>query len=129
MQRYLVGFFLILHGVIHWVGASSAWGLDDYEVAKNDPWFDMSDLVADLFGGVWLAAMLLLAAAGVGVVLGRLWWRQAAAAGVVVSTIAIIPYVSGASLGLAANVIVVAILIASARGALDLPGSPGPEPV
>ncbi len=124
MQRYVVGFFLSFHGVIHWLGASLAWGLAEYERLDNDPWFDMPSWLVDLWGGVWLAALLLFAAAGVAVVLGRVWWRQAALVGVVVSTIAIIPYVSGASLGLAANVIVVAILIATARGTLDLPGSP-----
>jgi hypothetical protein len=126
MQRYLMGFFLILHAAIHWLGASMALGLAEYERLDNDPWFDMPPWMVKLWGGIWMAALVVLAAAGVAVAVGRLWWRQTAAVGIVLSTIAIVPYASGASLGLVANVIVVAVLVATDRGALDLPGSPLP---
>ncbi len=121
MQRYFVGFFLIFHGVIHWWGAQAAWGVDEVVGAEYEPWFEMSDLVSNVFGGVWFAAMLILAAAGVGVVMEKAWWKEVALFGVIVSTIAIIPYVADAALGLAANVIIVAILIGSFRGTLRLP--------
>jgi hypothetical protein len=126
MQRYLVGFFLILHAAIHWLGASLAWGIADYERLDNDPWFDMPPWMVKVWGGVWMAALLILAAAGVAVAVGRTWWRAVATVGLVVSSIAIIPYVPGAGLGLVANIIVVVVLVETDRGVLDLPGSPQP---
>jgi hypothetical protein len=126
MLRYLVGFFLILHAAIHWLGASLAWGIADYERLDNDPWFDMPPWMVKVWGGVWMAALLILAAAGVAVAVGRTWWRAVATVGLVVSSIAIIPYVPGAGLGLVANIIVVVVLVETDRGVLDLPGSPQP---
>jgi hypothetical protein len=126
MLRYLVGFFLILHAAIHWLGASLAWGIADYERLDNDPWFDMPPWMVKVWGGVWMAALLILAAAGVAVAVGRTWWRAVATVGLVVSSIAVIPYVPGAGLGLVANIIVVVVLVETDRGVLDLPGSPQP---
>jgi hypothetical protein len=126
MLKYLMGFFLTLHAAIHWVGVSLRWRMAEYQRLANDPWFDMPTWLEKVWGGIWLAALVLLAAAGIAVAVGRRWWRAVAIVGVVVSTIAIVPYFPGAGLGLVANLIVVGVLIGTDQGVLDLPGSPVP---
>lgn len=99
-----LAFVLVVHGLIHVLGAAKAFG-----------WADLPQLtrpISPLMGSIWLlAAILFLAAAAALHAWPRGWWAIGAVA-IVLSTAAIIPSWSDARFGLVGNLIAVVGVIA-----------------
>lgn len=107
MLRIIVSLAFIGHGLGHLTGFLTAWtrlpaGFTDA------PWIlpgdvRMQSLIGRVFGLLWLAAMAVLVAAGVGVLARQPWWPQVAIAGAALSLIVIVPWwntvVAGARYG------------------------------
>ena len=105
MARYLIGGFLILHGIGHsggyWMFVKS-WlspALTNYPLK----WF---------FVALWLIAMIGYLAAGIGVLQMHSWWRVVAAVASIISLIVSVLYIQGAPFNAAAaDVIILAALL------------------
>ena len=96
-----------VHGLIHVLGA-----------AKAFHWAELPELaqpISPLFGLLWLLAALLFLATSVVLVSGLRWWWAVGIAGVIVSTIAIVPSWADAKFGMVANI---AVLIGVSFGFL-----------
>jgi hypothetical protein len=100
VTRWTVGVVVIVHGLIHLLGA-----------AKGLGWAEVSQLrepIGAVMGGVWLLSCLAVIGAGVMSIAGiRLWWAVAGVAAVV-SQVAIVTSWSDAKAGTAANVLLLA---------------------
>jgi hypothetical protein len=93
MFRIIASIALIAHGIGHLIGVSAAWtpvkmGFSDH------PWIfssgvNISSEIGRVFGVVWLAAMLISIAAGVGLLLRLDWWVSLAIIGACVSAAAV----------------------------------------
>lgn len=95
--RWLVAVVVVLHGLIHLMGA-----------AKGLGWAEVSQLVEPIstrLGAVWLAAGLITVAAGV-LLFGRVrWWWMVGAVAAVISQLAIVTSWADAKAGTIANVV------------------------
>ena len=102
MLRIIVALVLIAHGLGHSMGVLAAWtpipsGL------TNRPWLFSGGVLLDSGTGrvwslIWLAALLVTTAGGVGLLLQQDWWRTVAVAGAVLSLVAIVPWLAVLSL-------------------------------
>ena len=105
MMRYLIGGFLIVHGIGHsggyWMFVKS-WlspALTNYPLK----WF---------FVALWLIPMIGYLAAGIGVFQMQSWWRMVAAVASIISLIVSVLYIEGAPFtAAAADVIILAALL------------------
>lgn len=115
--RYLLGGFLIVHGIGHsggyWMFVKS-W-LSPSLVETPMKW---------LFVVVWLVAMAGYLAAGVGLFQMQGWWRTLAVAASVLSLVASILYIQGAPFNAAvADVIILAALLVARWPTAEMVGS------
>ena len=105
-MRIALAIFILLHGLIHLLGAAKAFG-----------WADISQLrapIAPAAGLVWLAAAVLLIAAATGLVLRAPWWWYPALPGVLLSQGLIATAWGDAKFGSLANAIIaIPVLVAA----------------
>lgn len=92
----ILGVLMIGHGLAHIGGFLAAWTKANVGFHEK-PWILPGEVTLDspvgkLFGFAWLGAMVLLAAAGVGLLMEADWWRSFALYGVVCSLAAILPW-------------------------------------
>ncbi|MBN2471270.1 MAG: hypothetical protein JXN59_11140 [Anaerolineae bacterium] len=87
---------LVMHGIGHVIGFLGAW--TQVPVGTNDsPWLlgggvTLSSPIGKVFGLVWLAALALFVAAGVGLYSGQAWWPGITVIAAIVSLVAIVPF-------------------------------------
>lgn len=105
-MRIALAVLIGLHGVIHLLGPSKAFG-----------WADVTQLRTPISAGaglIWLLAAALLVAAAVALALHAAWWWYPGLAGVVLSQGLIITAWSDARFGTLANIVIVlAVLVAA----------------
>lgn len=95
--RWVVGVVVLLHGLIHLMGA-----------AKGLGWAEVSQLVQPIstgLGAVWLGAAVVTVAAGVLLLARFRWWWMVGAGAVVSSQIVIVTSWADAKVGTLANVL------------------------
>lgn len=117
--RWPIGLFLLVHGVVHLMGAVLLLELGEpgeltYAVARPEA----GSVLAVLFAGLWSVAMALFIVAGLQVLRGRGWsaWLIAASA---CSIVAIAPMMSAAPVGM----IVSLVALLTGSGPRGAPGS------
>jgi len=117
--QYLAALVLVAHGLGHSVYVLASWMSVDAGFSDK-PWILPGDYMLDstvgiIWGVFWGVALVLFAAAGTGVLMGKEWWRTCALIGSVVSLAAILPWagtvVSGALAGAALDVAIILVLL------------------
>ena len=98
-----LGILMILHGLIHLMGFVKAFNLVELKDIKQD--------ISRPMGLLWLAVMLLFAAAGTALLLGQTWWWPVTIASIVLSQIVIALHWKEAKWGTIANALILAGLI------------------
>ena len=101
--RWIVVVVVVVHGLIHLLGAVKGFG-----------WADIAPLKMPIHAGmgvVWLAAAVLLILAGVLLALGGRFWPVVGAVAVVISQVAIVSSWGDAEVGTAANVLLLAAVV------------------
>ena len=101
--RWVVGVVVVLHGVIHLLGA-----------AKGLGWAEVTQLVEPIssgMGAAWLAAAVVTTAAGVLLIARVRWWWIVGAVAVVGSQMVIITSWSDAKAGTIANLILLVAVV------------------
>lgn len=101
-MKTLISIALILHGGIHLMGFLKSFSLVQIEEIKTK--------IPAFLGGIWLAAFVLFAIAGIGYLTNGAWWRIFGAAGIVASLVVIIPAWSDAKYGIIPNIIFFAVI-------------------
>jgi len=94
------GVFLVIHGLIHLLGAAKGFGLAELP--------QLTQPITPFRGGLWIAAALLFIAAAVALWIWPRWWWALAAVAVAISMAAIIPSWADARFGAIGNLIVLA---------------------
>lgn len=116
LLKWLLALVLIAHGIGHITGVSAFWTKLPMGFNQN-PWIfgasgTLSSLVGRIFGLIWLAATVILIAAGVGLLTNQTWWTSAAMIGAIVSLVAIVPWWNTVTSGVKVGALLdVAILI------------------
>jgi len=120
MFRMIVALVLIAHGLGHSMGVLGAWTTIPSGLT-NRPWLFAGGVLLDsgmgrVWGVLWLAALLVTTAGGVGLLLQQDWWRGVAVAGAVLSLVAIVPWLAAmppfsAFGAVAVDILVLAILL------------------
>jgi hypothetical protein len=120
MVRIIVALVLIAHGIGHSMGVVAAWTTIPSGLT-NRPWLFSGGVLLDsgmgrVWGVLWLAALLVTTAGGVGLLLQQDWWRGVAVAGAVLSLVAIVPWLAAmppvsAFGAVAVDILVLAILL------------------
>lgn len=106
-----IAVLLIGHGLIHAMGPVEIWGLADLPELTGVPSVDLGETAAAVVAAAWLVALVLLVAAGWGIVSGRSWWPRAAIVGVLTSQLVIIIWWGDAATGTIPNLLIVAALL------------------
>lgn len=103
MLRWIVAVVVVLHGLIHLLGA-----------AKGLGWADVTQLkepISTAMGVAWLAAAVLVVLAGVLLIIRARWWWVVGAVAVVASQTVILTLWSDAKAGIVANIILLAAVV------------------
>lgn len=102
-MHWVVVVVVVLHGLIHLLGAANGFG-----------WADVSQLkepIGPIVGAVWLTAGALVVLAGVLLAVGIRWWWVVGALAVAASQAVILTSWNDAKAGSLANVILLALVI------------------
>ena len=118
--RIITGIFFIVHGVSHFVGFVVPWKLvtmaeQPYATTLLAGALDIGDVGIRIMGVLWLLAGVAFGLAAVGVFGQLAWWRDLALWITVASLVLCILGLPGAKIGIAANVVVLAFLLAESR--------------
>lgn len=105
MLKYLFLFLVIVHGLIHVMGFSKAFGYGH--------WQQLTQSISKPMGILWLMACLLLLAVGIGFVTKKEWWPLLGIVAAIVSQIVIISSWRDAKFGTIANMLLLAVSIAA----------------
>ena len=117
--EYVAALVIIGHGIGHATGFLESW--TSIKVGFHDaPWlFDgktkLKSPVGKAFGTLWLVCIPIFIVAGIGILLGDVWWRETAVIGSVVSIVAMLPWwkamIGGAKAGLLLNLAIIIVLL------------------
>lgn len=110
--RGVIAVLLIGHGLIHAMGPADMWGVADLPELTGTLSVDLGQTVV---AGAWLVALVVLVAAGWGILTRRSWWRPAAIVGVIISQLVIIVWWADAATGTIPNLLIVTALLATRR--------------
>jgi len=119
-MRIALAVLFFVHALAHLPGFVVPWRLATleempYKTTLLDGRFDVGDAGIRLVGLLWLVAALAFVAAGAGLLLGAAWWGPLSWASVVLSlTLSALGWPE-ARLGLALNVVIVALLLGGER--------------
>ena len=100
VTRWIVAVVVIVHGLIHLLGAAKGFG-----------WAEVSQLqepISTAMGAAWLTAAVLMVAAGALLAIGARWWWMVGAGAVVLSQAVILSSWSDAKAGTIANAVLLA---------------------
>ncbi len=119
-MRIALAVLFFVHALAHLPGFVVPWRLATleempYKTTLLDGRLDVGDAGIRLVGLLWLVAALAFVAAGVGLLLGAAWWGPLSWASVVLSLILSALGWPEARLGLALNVVIVALLLGGER--------------
>ena len=103
MIRYIIAFILLIHGLIHLIGYSKAFGYSASNVITKE--------ISRPAGSLWMAATLLLVAAAVMMVMRKEYWWIAGAAGMIISQVLIIMAWQDAKFGTIVNILIMVAVI------------------
>lgn len=103
MIKYFFSFILFVHGIIHTIGFSKAFG-----IAKVS---ELRKSISKFAGSIWLLTALIFIAAGISYLMKREFWWIYAAAGVVLSQILILSNWKDAKFGTISNLIILPALL------------------
>jgi hypothetical protein len=120
-MRIAVGVYLLVHGVCHLVGFLVPWRLI---TSKEEPYkttllagaIEVGPVGIRVVGILWLLAALALMGTGGGALLSSPWWRAALLGLTVFSTVLCVFGLPGAKIGILANLILFAYLLALRLG-------------
>lgn len=101
-MRVALALFLVIHGLIHLLGAAKAFSLADLP--------QLTQPISTVFGALWLVAALLFLSTAASLFLWPGAWRAMALGAVLVSSIVILRSWTDANAGSLANVIVLVTL-------------------
>lgn len=124
MSRFIVGVFIVLHGLVHLLYSGQSWRL--FELQPGMVWPDGSWAFSKLLGDettkllasiLYALAAISFVAGGIGILVKQAWWRPAAIGSAIFSAIIVILFWNGRmqklnDQGLIALFINVAILVA-----------------
>jgi len=115
MFRMIVALVLIAHGLGHSMGMLAAWTAIPSGLT-NRPWLFSNGVLLDsglgrVWGLLWLAALLITTAGGMGLLLHQDWWRTVAVAGALLSLVAIVPWLAAMPPFSAFGAVVVDLLV------------------
>jgi hypothetical protein len=119
MLKYPIGFLLITHGLAHISGVLGMW-TSGSQAFRDEAWtlsrgIAARSTVGKAFGILWMAALVGMVAAGLGLVFGQPWWPAVALVAAIVSLAAIVPWVkvvpSGAWAGAVFDIVILVALI------------------
>ena len=116
--RWGAAALLILHGLIHALGAIEIWGWADIEQMTGTPSIDVGSTTAKILAAAWPISFGLFVVAGIGLLARKSWWRPIAIGALAVSQFAIVMWWGDAFAGTVANVLILAIVVLARR--LDL---------
>jgi hypothetical protein len=105
MLKYLFLTLVLVHGLIHIMGFSKAFGYGHLQ--------QLTKAISKPMGVLWLLACLLLLAAGIGFITKKEWWPLLGIVAAIVSQIVIIISWRDAKFGTIANIILLAVGIAA----------------
>ena len=115
-MRIALAILMALHGVAHLVGFAGAWRLAPqgipYKTTVLAGQIDLGDAGIRLFGLLWLAAGLSFVLAAVGAVVDTEWWAELALVIAVASLVLSVTELPQAGIGIAVNLVVIAVLLA-----------------
>lgn len=107
MINFILANPLILHGLTN-LGGVAAFLFGASAGFPDGPWLFSTrvhrhSMIGRLWGVIWFASTLALITAGIGLIQGTTWWREAALAGCGLSLLSILPWwrsvVPGANVG------------------------------
>lgn len=114
MKRLLIALILTLHGLIHLIGVMTYWKLTEFEDLPDastllDGRFEVGTTLALALGALWLVAMVGFIFGAVGFQLKRTWWPPALLSVTFLSLILCLLAGAEARMGVAFNVVIVAV--------------------
>ncbi|WP_266364657.1 DUF6544 family protein [Tellurirhabdus rosea] len=113
MIRLLFAFLLVVHGLIHLIGFTQAWGLSRLAEFSGKTIFPLGEQASKAVGLLWLVTCLaFLAAAGSFLLKRESWWMIALPVAVV-SQLLVILYWPDAKAGTAANLLILLVAAVS----------------
>ena len=115
LGQRVVAVFLVLHGLVHLVGFTVAWKIGgprgvEYSTRILNRSIEVGDAAVKTLGLVWLAAAIAFVVVGVMLWRGRPWARRATIALLVGSLVLCAVELPGAVMGLAIDVLLLALL-------------------
>ncbi len=127
LGQRVVAVFLVLHGLVHLVGFTVAWNLGgprgvEYSTRILNRSIEVGDAAVKTLGVVWLAAAIAFVVVGVLLWLGRPWARRATIALLVGSLVLCAVELPGAVMGLAIDVVLLALLAVAPDRLIPRPG-------
>lgn len=109
--KWLTGLIMIGHGLIHALGPIAIWGIADIQGFSGTAALAVSEVTLQALAVVWLVAMLLFVAVGLGLLAGKGWWQPWALAGAIVSQLVIAIWWTDAAAGTIPNLLIAAAAI------------------
>jgi hypothetical protein len=112
--KWIVGLVLIAHGTGHAMGFMAAWTSIPSGLTTGHWLFSgditMSTGIGKAFGLLWLVALVAFVGSGLGLLFGMGWWQPLAIAASVISSVAIVPWLSVMPTGSAFGAVAVDIV-------------------
>jgi len=123
-MRIAVGIYLLVHGLCHLVGFLVPWKII---TSKEEPYkttllagaFDVGHVGIRVVGILWLLTALAIMAAGIGAFASWAGWRNTALALALASLVLCVLGLPGAKIGIPANLLLLAYLVAVRLGWLS----------
>jgi hypothetical protein len=120
-MRIVVGIYLLVHGLCHFVGFLVPWKII---TSKEEPYkttllagaIDVGHAGIRAVGILWLLAGLAVVAAGIGAFASWSWWQNATLALALASLVLCVLGLPGAKIGILANLLLLAYLAAVRLG-------------
>lgn len=113
MWDYIVGSLLILHGIVHALGFSTAWGIAGAQGRSVQASIGMPEPAERAFGLLWLVAMIGFVGAGLGLLFTAPWWQELTVVAAAISVIPIVVWWRNAWMGALVDVAAVATVLAA----------------
>lgn len=120
MVRIVIGIYLFVHGFCHLVGFVVPWKIatleeEPYKTTLLSGAVDIGDIGIRIIGVLWLITAVAFIAGAVGSIALFHWWRPLTLYLSIFSLVLCVLGLPGAKIGILANVIILAYLIAGGR--------------
>ena len=102
-MRYLIAFFILIHGLAHFIGFAKAFGYGDPNTIQQN--------ISKGMGTLWMITAFVFSTAAVLLIFKKDPWWWLACIAVVISQILIMTVWSYAKCGTLANIIIIVILV------------------